>query len=166
MWWLLWIKALKGYVIVLVFGSPHKKRHGCFERTTTQMNIKFEKRIALDWMIRCNSIYLMLSTALEYKPIFEWLASKEKICAPFQPNKDDWDFAREFWARLKIFYDATQLLLNTIYVKANIFLLKLCGIYLTIEKWRTSSVPKVEEMSALMKENLTSIGQMCMSLWK
>jgi hypothetical protein len=74
---------------VLVFGSPHKKRHGCFERTTTQMNIKFEKRIALDWMIRCNSIYLMLSTALEYKPIFEWLASKEKICAPFQPNKDD-----------------------------------------------------------------------------
>jgi hypothetical protein len=29
---------------------------------------------------------------------------------------------------------------------------KICGIYLAIEKWRTSSIPKVEEMSSLMKE--------------
>jgi hypothetical protein len=76
-------------MIVLVFGSPHQKRHERFERTTTQMNIKYEKRIALDCMIRWNSTYLMLSTALEYQTIFEWLTSKEKLCAPFQPNKDD-----------------------------------------------------------------------------
>jgi septum formation inhibitor MinC len=32
------------------------------------------------------------------------------------------------------------------------FFLKICGIYLAIEKWRTSDIPKVEEISALMKE--------------
>jgi hypothetical protein len=28
---------------------------------------------------------------------------------------------------------------------------KIYGIYLAIEKWRTNAIPKVEEMSALMK---------------
>jgi hypothetical protein len=42
----------------------------------------------------------MLSTALEYQTVFERLASKEKLCAPFQPNKDDWNFARELCTRL------------------------------------------------------------------
>jgi hypothetical protein len=43
----------------------------------------------------------MLSIALEYQIVFEWLAIKEKLSAPFQPNKDDWNFAREICARLK-----------------------------------------------------------------
>jgi hypothetical protein len=51
-----------------------------------------------------------------------------------------------------MFYDATELLSDTNYITANIFFPKICGIYLTIEKWRTSSIPKVEDMSSLMKE--------------
>jgi hypothetical protein len=94
----------------------------------------------------------MLSTALEYQTIFKRLASKEKLCAPFQLNKDDWDFARELCARLKMFYDAIELLSDTNYVTTNLFFSKICGIYLAIEKWRTSSIPKVEEMSVLMKD--------------
>jgi hypothetical protein len=133
------------------FWSATPKRHERFEKTATQMNIKYEKRIALDCKTRWNSTYLMLSTALEYQTVFERLATKEKLCAPFQPNKDDWDFARELCARLKMFYDATDLLSGTNYVTANLFFPKICGIYLAIEKWRTSSIPKVEEMSALMK---------------
>jgi hypothetical protein len=43
-------------------------------------------------------------------------------------------------------------LLGTNYVTANLFFPKICGIYLAIEKWRTSSIPEVEEMSVLMKE--------------
>jgi hypothetical protein len=93
----------------------------------------------------------MLSTALEYQTVFERLASKEKLCAPFQPTKDDWGFATEFCGRLKIFYDAIELLSGINYVTANHFFPKICGIYLAIEKWRTSSIPKVEEMSVLMK---------------
>jgi hypothetical protein len=134
------------------FWSATPKRHERFERTTTQMNIKYEKRIALDCKTRWNSTHLMLSTTLEYQTVFERLASKEKICAPFQPNKDDWNFARELCTRLKMFYDVTELLSGTNYVTANLFFPKICGIYLAIEKWITSSIPKVEEMSALMKE--------------
>jgi hypothetical protein len=65
------------------------KRHECFERTTTQMNIKYDKRIALDCKTRWNSTYLMLNTALEYQLVFDRLASKEKLCATFKPTIDD-----------------------------------------------------------------------------
>jgi hypothetical protein len=51
-----------------------------------------------------------------------------------------------------MFYDATKLLSGTHYATSNIFFPKICGIYLVIEKWRTSSILKVEEMSALMKK--------------
>jgi hypothetical protein len=116
------------------------------------MNIKYDKRIALDCKTRWNSTYLMLNTALEYQLVFDRLASKEKLCATFKPTIDDWEFARELCGRLKIFYDATELLSGTNYVTANLFFLKICGIYLAIEKWRTSAIPKVEEVSLLMKE--------------
>jgi len=51
-----------------------------------------------------------------------------------------------------MFYDITELLSGTKYVTANLFFPKVCGIYLAISKWQTSNIPKVEEMSALMKE--------------
>jgi hypothetical protein len=133
------------------FWCATPKRHERFERTAAQMNIKYEKRIALDCKTRWNSTYLMLSTALQYITVFDRLASKEKLCASFKPTPDDWVFARELCARLKMFYDATEILSGTNYVTANHFFPKICGIYLAIEKWRTSDIPKVEEMSDLMK---------------
>jgi hypothetical protein len=73
------------------------------------------------------------------------------LCS-FSTKKDDWDFARELCDRLKIFYDATELLSGTNYATTNLFFPKICGIYLSIEKCWTSFIPKVEEMSVLMKE--------------
>jgi hypothetical protein len=94
----------------------------------------------------------MLSTALEYQLVFDRLASKEKLCAPFKPTEDDWKFARELCGRLQIFFDATKLLSGSNYVTANLFFPKICLIYLAIDKWRTSDIPKVEDMSSLMKD--------------
>jgi hypothetical protein len=134
------------------FWCATPKRHERFERTAAQMNIKYEKRIALDCKTRWNSTYIMLSTALEYQLVFDRLASKEKLCAPFKPTEDDWKFARELCGRLQIFFDATELLSGSNYVTANLFFPKIRLIYLAIEKWRTSDIPKVEDMSSLMKD--------------
>ena len=61
--------------------------------------------------------------------------------------------------------DATELLSGTNYETTNLFFPKICGIYLAIEKWRTSVIPNVEQMSSLMKDNSKSNGQMCVALW-
>jgi hypothetical protein len=130
------------------FWSATPKRHEKFEKMVVQMKGKYEKRIALDCKTRWNSTYIMLSTALEYQDVFERLASK----APCVPNADDWKFARDLCARLKMFYDVTELLSGTKYVTANLFFPKITNIYLAIRKWISSDIPKVEEMSIRMKE--------------
>jgi hypothetical protein len=58
-----------------------------------------------------------------------------------------------------MFFDATELLLRNNYVAANLFFSKICGIYLAIEKRRTSVILMVEQMSALMKEKFKSNGR-------
>jgi hypothetical protein len=125
------------------FWCATPKRLERFERTAAQMNIKYDKRIALDCKTRCNSTYLMLSTTLEYQMVFDRLVSKEKFCTTFKPTIDDWEFVGELCGRLKIFYDATELLSCTNYVTANLFFSKIYGIFLAIEKWRTSAIPKI-----------------------
>lgn len=134
------------------FWCATPKRHERFERTVAQSHLTYNKRIALDCKTRWNSTYLMLSTALEYRVVFDKLAGKEKLCAEFKPTKEDWEFARELCDRLKMFYDATEVLSGTNYVTANLFFPKICGISLAIDKWRTSKNSKVEEMSTKMKE--------------
>ena len=132
----------------VAYWSATPKRHEKFEKMAAQMKGKYEKRIALDCKTRWNSTYIMLSTALVYQDVFERLASR----APCVPSQDDWKFARELCDRLKMFYDVTELLSGTKYVTANLFFPKICNIFLTIRKWQSSEIPKVEEMSIKMKE--------------
>jgi hypothetical protein len=100
------------------FWCATPKRHERFELTAAQMNVKY------DYKTRWNSTYIMLSTALEYQIVFDRLASKEKLCTSFKPTTEDWEFARELCSRLKMFFDATELLSGTNYVTANLFSLK------------------------------------------
>jgi hypothetical protein len=103
------------------FWCATPKRHERFERTVAQSHLTYNKRIALDCKTRWNSTYLMLSTALEYRVVFDKLAGKEKLCAEFKPTKEDWEFARELCDRLKMFYDAIEVLSGTNYVTPNLF---------------------------------------------
>jgi hypothetical protein len=52
------------------FWSATPKIYERFEKLISQMNIKYEKKIALDCKTRWNFTFLMLSTALEYKLVF------------------------------------------------------------------------------------------------
>jgi hypothetical protein len=97
------------------FWCATPKRHERFEHTAAQMNVKYDRRIALD------STCLILSIALEYQTVFDPLASKENFCAPFKPTLEDWEFTRELCGRLRIFFDAIELLSGTNYVTTNLF---------------------------------------------
>jgi hypothetical protein len=92
------------------FWSATPKIHERFEKLISQMNIKYEKKIALDCQTRWNSTFLMLSIALEYKLVFYRGAQREKLCAHFRPTEEDWKFANQLCDRLKMFYEITELL--------------------------------------------------------
>jgi hypothetical protein len=44
------------------------------------VNVKIEKKIALDCKTRCNSTYIMLSTALPYKVVFMRASRVDRQC--------------------------------------------------------------------------------------
>jgi hypothetical protein len=135
------------------FWSSTPKRHEQFEKVVGQEGIKYDKRIALDVKTRWNSTYLMLSTAMLYTLVFDRLAKKEKLCAPFQPTEEDWNFSRHLCDRLRLFYDITKLLSGTSYICDNqLFSTKICGIYLAIKKWRSSDNPTIEDMLTALKD--------------
>jgi hypothetical protein len=96
------------------FWSATPKRHECFQCTVAQMHLKYNKRIALDCKTRWNSTYIMLTTALEYQIVFDRLARQESMCDAFKPTQEDWEFARELCGRLKLFFDANELLAGEI----------------------------------------------------
>nr|AAP53984.1 hAT family dimerisation domain containing protein [Oryza sativa Japonica Group] len=99
------------------FWTATPKRHEKFEKQAQQINVKYEKVIALDCKTRWNSTYLMLSTAVLYQDVFTKLGTREKMYTPYCPSNDDWKFARELCDRLKIFYDATEAFSGTKYEK-------------------------------------------------
>ena len=68
----------------VAFWCAMPKRHERFERTAARMNVKYDKRIALDCKTRWNLTYFMLNTALEYQILFDHVASKEKLCTSFK----------------------------------------------------------------------------------
>jgi hypothetical protein len=103
------------------FWCTTPKRHECFECAIAQMHLKYNKRMALDCKTRWNSTYIMLITALEYQTIFDCLSRQESLYGAFKPTQEDWEFARELCARLKLFFDATELLLDTNYITTNLF---------------------------------------------
>jgi hypothetical protein len=103
------------------FWCATPKSHEHFERAVAQMNVKYDTRIALDCKTRWNSTYLMLSIALEYQTVFDQLASKEKLCAPFKSTLEDCEFSKELCGKLRMFFDAIELLSRTNYVTANHF---------------------------------------------
>jgi hypothetical protein len=121
-----------------------------FEEVASQGNIKYRNKNPRDCKTRWDSTYAMLSTALDYEEVFICLAKCEKF-TPSCPVSADWKFARELCDRLKMFFDATELLSGT-NVTANLFFRKICGIYLAIRKWRASKDPMIEKMSKLVKE--------------
>ena len=72
----------------------------------------------------------MLSIAIPYRKVFEWLGTLDQSfdCPP----EDDWKFASLVCEKLELFYQLTTLFSGIKYVTANIFFPKVCEIKLKI----------------------------------
>ncbi|XP_060962166.1 zinc finger BED domain-containing protein RICESLEEPER 2-like [Cannabis sativa] len=86
-------------------GTP--KRHEKFEDTARQLGVPYTKKISLDCVTRWNSTFLMLSTALSYKTVFERARLRELRlrCAP---SEIDWQNAQQLCDKLEVFHEVTS----------------------------------------------------------
>ena len=121
-----------------------------FEEIAKYVHVKIEKKIALDCKTRWNSTYIMLSTALPYKAVFMRASrvDRQYTCCP---TEEEFQFAADVTARLKLFNDISVLFSGTDYVTANMFFYKICEVRSKIREWSSCGNPLIEEMSDNME---------------
>ncbi|WVZ73452.1 hypothetical protein U9M48_021756 [Paspalum notatum var. saurae] len=129
----------------VTFWTATPKRIEKFEEIAKHCKVKLDHKLGLDCKTRWNFTYKMLSIALPYKAVFNRAKRVEKLydCAP---SEQEWDFAREFVDRLKLFNDITEIFSETNYVTSNVQLLKICEAKEQIRKWGTCGNPIIEKM--------------------
>ncbi|KAH9802607.1 BED-type domain-containing protein [Citrus sinensis] len=133
----------------VVFWTGSCKRKEKFEEFASRSNVKYDKQLVLDCPTRWNSIYLMISSALQYKNIFLRLKDIDgqyKCC----PSEEDWQFAIILEENLKSFYDVTELFSGTKYPTTNVFLQHVCEIKLSLQDWLLSPCDRIQHMAQLM----------------
>ena len=119
-------------------------------KTARHQKVELTKKLCLDCKTRWNSTYIMLSIAIPYRKVFEWLGTLDQSfdCPP----EDDWKFSSLVYEKLELFYQLTTLFSGTKYVTANIFP-KVCEIKLKINSWKEDENEIIRKMSIAMIQN-------------
>ena len=119
-------------------------------KVAQQQKVELKKKLCLDCKTRWNSTFVMLSTAIPYRKVFDRLGTLDQhfVC----PLNDDWKFTAIVCEKLELFYQLTELFSGTKYVTANIFFPKVCEIKLKINSWKEDENEIIRNMSTAMIE--------------
>ena len=142
--------AIENFRDSVAYWTATPKRVEKFEEIAKYVHVKIEKKIALDCKTRWNSTYIMLSTALPYKAVFMRASrvDRQYTCCP---TEEEFQFAADVTARLKLFNDISVLFSGTDYVTANMFFYKICEVRSKIREWSSCGNPLIEEISDNME---------------
>ena len=112
-------------------GSP--KRRQKFEENAHQLRVQCTKELVLDYKIRWNLTYLMLSTTLIYKDVFSCLAKCETsyTCLPYDYN---WELAKNICGRLELFHSVTGFFSGRKYPTTNMYFALVCELKIALNE--------------------------------
>nr|KAJ0202220.1 hypothetical protein LSAT_V11C600333530 [Lactuca sativa] len=131
------------------YWTSSPKRAQDFRLFARQVGVNCQKELLLDCKTRWNSIYMMLSVALEYKEVFNRLSKKDKhyVCLP---SEDEWNMASNVCEKLKLFYQVTEKFSGTKYPTSNIFFPLICDMKLSLLSWSVSDNNVIKSMASTM----------------
>nr|KAJ0189643.1 hypothetical protein LSAT_V11C800422610 [Lactuca sativa] len=109
----------------------------------------FAHQVGVDCQKEWNSIYMMLSVALEYREVFIHLSKKDKHCVCF-PSEDEWNRASIVCEKLKLFYQVTKKFSGSKYPTSNIFFHLICDMKLSLLSWKISQNNVIKSMTSTM----------------
>lgn len=125
------------------------KRYEKFVKAARFVKVEMTKRIGLDCKTKQNSTYVILSTTIPYKKVFERLKQLD-MQFNYAPTAVDWNFTSTICEKLSLFSELTKIFSRTKYVTANIFFLKICEVKIHMNKWLGCGDPIIEAMSIEM----------------
>ncbi|XP_022014291.1 zinc finger BED domain-containing protein RICESLEEPER 2-like [Helianthus annuus] len=121
-----------------------------FSELTKQLQLK-KKHLILDVSTRWNATYAMLSTALEFKEVFENYAGRESTYTKL-PSGDDWKKCKDVCSFLSLFDEATKIISGSEYPTSNLFLIELYVIKNALDTVALEENDCMRSMACKMKE--------------
>ena len=111
----------------VIYWTGSRKRRQKFEENAHQLHVQCTKELVLDYKIRWNLTYLMLSTTLIYKDVFSCLAKCETsyTCLPYDYN---WELAKNICGRLELFHSVTGFFSGRKYPTTNMYFALVCEL--------------------------------------
>ncbi|XP_022003077.1 zinc finger BED domain-containing protein RICESLEEPER 2-like [Helianthus annuus] len=109
------------------------------------------KHLILDVSTRWNATYAMLSSALEFKDVFENYADRESSYKTL-PSDDDWKKVEDVCSFLALFNEATKIISGSEYPTSNLFLVELYGIKEALDKVALDENDCMRGMASEMKK--------------
>jgi hypothetical protein len=112
-------------------GSQMRKQS--FLQAASQMSLDSNKGLRQDVPTRWNSTYLMLESAIHYRPAFAYLEMTDENYT-FCPNAIEWEKVNDISSFLGCFYRATCTFSGTKYPTANLYFPVVALIYLNLKQ--------------------------------
>ncbi|KAM0874556.1 hypothetical protein ACQ4PT_037342 [Festuca glaucescens] len=128
-------------------------RNEKFEEIVEQVGISCGKWPSLDTPTRWNSTYIMIDIAREYRAVFSSLAIQDNNY-PFNRSSEDWENADAICRLLKVFYEATNVVLGTKYPTANLYFHEIWKVKHTLEHQHYEENSKFGDVVMYMKRKL------------
>ncbi|XP_021980631.1 zinc finger BED domain-containing protein RICESLEEPER 2-like [Helianthus annuus] len=110
-----------------------------------------KKQLILDVSTRWNATYAMLSTALEFKEVFENYADRESTYNTL-PSNDDWKKVEDVCSFLSLFNEATKNISGSEYPTSNLFLSELYVIKEALDNVALDKKDCMNSMACKLKE--------------
>lgn len=102
----------------------------------------------------------MLETAIQYRYVFPRVKYRERYYKNV-PTDEDWVNAIEICAKLKTFYQVTEMFSGTLYPTSNFYFPKICDIKLKLDEWVKSPNPIIRGMTQKMLDKYVKYWDNC-----
>ncbi|XP_048497539.1 zinc finger BED domain-containing protein RICESLEEPER 2 [Beta vulgaris subsp. vulgaris] len=134
----------------ILFWTDTRQRERKLKEASLELSMSdSDSKLVLDCVAKWNTTFLMLETALLYKPVFSLLKKEESeyLC---MPSEEEWELAKEICQKLRLFYKVMHCASK--YHSGNKFFIDLCKIKLILRKWVSCSNEQVRNMALKMLE--------------
>ncbi|KAJ0508003.1 putative HAT dimerization domain, ribonuclease H-like superfamily, hAT-like transposase, RNase-H [Helianthus annuus] len=149
------LKVIEGAIekvresVKYVRGSSDRKYK--FAECIHQLSLKCGKKVHQDIVIRWNSTYLMLDSALAYRNAYERLALVDSRYKTF-PSEQEWTRVETITKFLKPFYNITTLFSGNSYPTSNLYFYNVWKIQKCIEDQMDNVDKVISDMAKEMKK--------------
>lgn len=130
------------------------KRRERFHALKQSLDVPDAKFPGLDVKTRWSSTYLMLTKAIEARPLLNAMCCEDKELADFMLTPEEWETAKKLCELLSVFHNATQNQSGKLYVSLSMTSRIFDMLYSAVQEFKERETNVLQEIGTVMEAKL------------